>query len=245
MIVLGIDTAGAACSLAVARFAANGDDAGAPVRRITALRHGHGEVLIDLLDSLLSDAGCRPGDVDLIGVTTGPGGFTGLRLGLAAAAGLALAGGAGIVGVPSFDVLTAMVTDQPDLASGGALLLAIDSRRAEPFVRLPGGSPSAGTHGPRERHVAMGDLPDLLPPGPVAVAGDAADDVVTALTGVGRRAWSANPAGPAPAAGTLDPLWVARLAYRRRAGAAPYPPAPLYLRPPDAKRLGANTGANT
>jgi tRNA threonylcarbamoyladenosine biosynthesis protein TsaB len=65
----------------------------------------HSERLMPAIDQLLRDAGTKPADIDLYAVATGPGSFTGLRIGIAAAQGLALARGKPVVGVSTLEAL--------------------------------------------------------------------------------------------------------------------------------------------
>src|SRR6266545_1253568 len=82
-------------------------------------------------DELLRRAGCIPADLDLLAVGTGPGSFTGVRIGLAAARGLALALDLPVAGVSTLDALAA--------GAPGAMPV-IDARRREVFT-LAGGEP--------------------------------------------------------------------------------------------------------
>ena len=95
-IMMAIETAGSACSVALARDGA----VLAAARR--PLRHGHAEALFPLIECVTSQAAVQPARLDTIAVATGPGGFTGIRAGLAAAHGIALALRARLVGVPCF-----------------------------------------------------------------------------------------------------------------------------------------------
>lgn len=69
--------------------------------------HGlkHSRTLLGMIDVALQHTESRLGEVDAIGITIGPGSFTGLRIGLATAKGLALAAGKPIIGVPTLDAL--------------------------------------------------------------------------------------------------------------------------------------------
>ena len=98
---LALDSAGSACSAAVA--------AGGKVlasQSIDAL-HGQAEKLVPMVDTVMRQAGIPPAALDLVVTTVGPGSFTGIRAGIAAARGIALAANARLVGVTSFDAVAA------------------------------------------------------------------------------------------------------------------------------------------
>ena len=95
MRVLAIDTALAACSAAVL----DTDDGGIVASQSLPMTRGHAEALMPLLVRLMQDAGMAFRDIDRVVVTTGPGSFTGLRVGIAAARGIALAAGKPAVGL--------------------------------------------------------------------------------------------------------------------------------------------------
>jgi tRNA threonylcarbamoyladenosine biosynthesis protein TsaB len=90
-------------------------------------RPGHTTRLLPLAAGLLEDAGLRFSDVGLIAVGLGPGTFTGLRIGVSTARGLAQATGARLAGVPSLRALAQNV-DAP------SVLAVLDARRGEAFV---------------------------------------------------------------------------------------------------------------
>jgi tRNA threonylcarbamoyladenosine biosynthesis protein TsaB len=220
MIVLGLDAAGAGCGVAVRR------DGRVAAARTEPMAQGHAVRLMPLVLEVLAEAGIAPGDIDLFGVTTGPGSFTGLRVGLAAVGGLALGAGRRIVGIPSFD---AVLADLGPVAAG-MVLVALDGRRVEPFARL---FDAAGTPLGEPLCLPAADLAALIPPGPLTIAGDGAHLLLPAL--------AARPdvrhAGPA----AIDPATVARLAEERADQAREGPPPPLYVRPPDAVPLAERT----
>lgn len=118
MLTLAFDTATEVASCALVR---DGDVLGERAGRAVS-------VLADA-DELLREAGLGPSDLDLLAVGTGPGSFTGLRIGLAAARGLALALDLPVAGVSTLDALAAGLP--------GAVPL-IDARRQEIFVLLSG-----------------------------------------------------------------------------------------------------------
>ncbi|MGH2917098.1 MAG: tRNA (adenosine(37)-N6)-threonylcarbamoyltransferase complex dimerization subunit type 1 TsaB, partial [Solirubrobacteraceae bacterium] len=109
MIVLGLDTATPATAVALLDTAAPADAAVAESRHDPGPgeRPGHTAQLLALAQGQLADAGLRFADVDRIAVGLGPGGFTGLRIGVATARALAQAAGAEIVGVSSLRALAA------------------------------------------------------------------------------------------------------------------------------------------
>ena len=95
MRVLAIDTALAACSAAVLDTEYGGIVASESLPMV----RGHAEALMPLLQRMMNQARMAFPDIDRIAVTTGPGSFTGLRVGIAAARGLALAAGKPAVGL--------------------------------------------------------------------------------------------------------------------------------------------------
>jgi tRNA threonylcarbamoyladenosine biosynthesis protein TsaB len=134
-VVLAIDTA--APRLQLALLVANGrlDTS------IDELAQGHAELLFPRLAALLGRNGAVYADLDRIAVTTGPGSFTGLRIGLSAARGLALALGIPAIGVPSLFALS--LAGPP----GAPLAVLLDARRGEAYFEafaapgIPHGEP--------------------------------------------------------------------------------------------------------
>jgi tRNA threonylcarbamoyladenosine biosynthesis protein TsaB len=99
-------------------------------------RVSRASTLLEDVDALLRQAGAHPGDLDALAVGVGPGGFTGIRIGLAAARGLSLALDVPAAGVSTLDALA---------AGAAAAVPVIDAKRREVFV-------------PGPRAVAPGDL---------------------------------------------------------------------------------------
>jgi tRNA threonylcarbamoyladenosine biosynthesis protein TsaB len=209
MRILAFDCAGAQCAAAIL---SDGDILA--TRRVLAER-GHAQLLIPMLVGLLDEVGLEFSDIDRFAVTTGPGSFTGIRVALAAAHGLALGTGKPIIGITVFEAMAAATI------GSSRLLVAIDSRRAELFVQLfdPAGVPLT-----EPAMLPPVSVADWAGPGALALTGDAAALIAPHLAGM-----IDNP--PESWAVQVDPVIVARLAYDRPIG---LPPAPFYLRAPDA-----------
>jgi tRNA threonylcarbamoyladenosine biosynthesis protein TsaB len=208
-------------------------------------RRRHVETLTPALEHLLAQLDLVPGDLGVVAVDIGPGLFTGLRVGVAAAKGLAQSLGIGIVGATSLDVLTAGAA-----AAGrrGLVLACVDARRGEVFAAVhvvaesgaDAGNPGTGGPGVGELRLAAGLFaPEALASAlgglggaPIHAIGDGAlryADVLQVVPGVDCGAPSL--AFPPPAA-LLDLVRA-----RMEAGEPPVEPAavvPLYMRAADA-----------
>jgi tRNA threonylcarbamoyladenosine biosynthesis protein TsaB len=218
--LLAIDTAGSVCSVALGR----GGIVLAAERR--ALRHGHAEALLPMVDRVVAAAGLKPKALDIIAAAVGPGGFTGIRVGLGAARGIALALKARAIGVTSFAAVAAPLAS--DQYRADVLLVALDSRRDDLYVQLYDRRAVMPLAAPRA--VPPGALADYVAAAvgatPLLIAGDMAEAAVKAL---GRHAGIEIAASSAPdATGVLAAAW--RQAESDPAG---NPLRPLYLRPPD------------
>jgi tRNA threonylcarbamoyladenosine biosynthesis protein TsaB len=197
-------------------------------------RRRHVETLTPALEHLLAQLDLVPGDLGVVGVDIGPGLFTGLRVGVAAAKGLAQALGIGVVGATSLDILTA------GAAAGGLrglVLACVDARRGEVFatvheVDVAGAVPSVrlptGLFTPEALVAALDEFAGET----VHAVGDGALRYADALRAVpGTDPEAPGLAFPPPAA-QLN-LMRARLAQ----GEPPVDPAvvvPLYMREADA-----------
>lgn len=211
MIVLGLDTAVGACSVAVL---ADGEPLAAfsePMLR------GHQERLALMAHEAMTQAGMDFRALDRIGVTVGPGSFTGLRVGLAFAKGLGLALARPVTGVGTLEALAAS-------ESGADLTVAaIDARRGQIYLQAFSGGRALMAPDVLPLEVAAARLAELRPVGRVDIVGSGAP----LLEGLVSGARILPRAAP-------DPVALARLAE-----AKPLTPArPLYLRAPDTKLPG-------
>jgi tRNA threonylcarbamoyladenosine biosynthesis protein TsaB len=102
------------------------------------MMRGHAEALVPLIAAVMSEARMAFAELDRIAVTIGPGSFTGLRVGVAAARGIALAAGKPAVGLTTFAALAAPFFDADESTP---LLTVIDARHDRVYMQLfgPGG----------------------------------------------------------------------------------------------------------
>ncbi len=217
MRVLAIDTALGACSACILESGAREPEA----RESLLMERGHAEALMPLVDRVVSAASGGFSRIDRVAVTIGPGSFTGLRVGIAAARAIALAADIPVVGVTTLSALLA-----PLVAAGDRRLLAaaIDARHGAVFFQAvaPGGRSVVAPV-----HIGIREAVRFLGSGPVVITGSAAPAVAT----------EAVQAGVIVSLGeaelTPDINWVARLGMA--ADPASALPKPLYLRAPDAR----------
>ncbi len=212
MIVLALDTALEACSVALVR------DAEILAVRSEPMLRGHQERLAPMVVEAMAQAGTAFGALDRIAVTVGPGSFTGLRVGLAFAKALSLALDVPCVGLGT---LEALIASGPQTARASLAIAALDARRDHIYLQVFSyGSPLMAAE-----NVSVDDARDRL----VALGADRS----TPITGSGATMlWPGSGSGDAPG---VDPVALARLASGR-----PTPdrrPQPLYLRAPDAKTI--------
>ena len=218
-LLLAIETAGSRCSATVVR------QQQVLAAESRPLRHGHAEALLPMIERVMTAAGRRPAELAAVAAATGPGGFTGIRAGLAAIRGIAMATGAQPIGVSSFAAVAAAMTW--DSVGERRLLVALDSRRDDLYLQLFAADHATPLAAPTSL------LPDrvaayveaAIDTGELLIAGDAADAAAAALRG---RLNVMIAADTVP-----DATGVAMAAYRQLRRGVPEPARPLYLRPPD------------
>jgi len=132
--VLAIDTALEACSAAIL----DTDRRDGLTSRSLPMMRGHAEALVPLIAAVMSEAKVAFTALDRIAVTIGPGSFTGLRVGVAAARGIALATGKPVVGLTTLAALAAPFFEADE---SRPLLAVIDARHERVYMQLfgPGG----------------------------------------------------------------------------------------------------------
>lgn len=178
--------------------------------RHVATARGHAEILLPMVAEVLAEAGFAASSVECVATVRGPGHFTGLRAGIAAAQGFAQASGARLVGFDAFSVVAAQMGP---LAAGEQRLIVFDSKRAEAFFQLDGHAPGAVK------------AADFAPTGAAfLVGGDVAPVFAERLQALG-KAVRVDPGASLPDART-----VAALAESSAAIAGTL--LPLYIHPP-------------
>ncbi len=229
MLILALDTAGENCAVALARA---GDGLHVLARRCETIGRGHAERLMPMIGEALAEAGLGYGDLQRIVVTTGPGSFTGTRIGVAAARALALALSVPAVGV---SVLDALIEAARRAEAESLIVAALDARRGEIYAKAvksvgkPISNQGSGTILLAAQVTTVATLAGAIAKlncGAVTLTGSAAASLARML---GEAGIGATIAGEAAA---VDILTVAALGSRSDAVS---PPVPLYLRPPDAK----------
>lgn len=216
MLVLAIDTALEACSAALL----DSEEGRTLARQSRAMTRGHVEALMPLISDVMIQCEMDFKQIDRVAVTTGPGSFTGLRVGLSAARGIGLAAGKPVVGLTTLAALAAPYVAADDTTS---IAVAIDARHDHVYLQVfgPGGRTAV--------------TPRIVP---VAEAVRAAAHAPVRLVGSGApmmaRIWPQNSkplAVDERRAPDID--WVARLG--AAANESQSAPKPLYLRAPDAQ----------
>ncbi len=234
MRVLAFDTCLNACSAAVAETSGT-----VVAARCEAMRVGHAERLLPMIDEVLAGAGCTLADIEAIAVTVGPGTFTGIRVGIAAARGFALAADLPVLGTTSLALLAA--TARAGLAAtdrSRPVAACHDARKGEVLVEIierfrgdaslpPAPSPQEG--GELVRRVRL-----LTPEATAALIASSAPDALLVGSGAALVSDAARARGV-----TLTVVAPGLEPDARHLACLPLlplePPTPLYPRPPDAK----------
>ena len=207
--MLAADTALGACSVVLL------DGERILAHRFEVMERGHAEALAPMVEDAMNAAGLSFAALGRLAVTTGPGTFTGQRVGLAFMRGLRVALGKPLIGVTTLSAMAHQAMAETSLGTAAALH---DARRDEVYLEIAGAVSIEPAILPFEDAVAV--LARLT--GKIALAGTAAAAAQARL-----------PHAVLSGVRQPDALWVARLAMTMPA--ADTPPKPLYLRPPDAK----------
>ncbi|MEM9207230.1 MAG: tRNA (adenosine(37)-N6)-threonylcarbamoyltransferase complex dimerization subunit type 1 TsaB [Pseudomonadota bacterium] len=127
--MLAIDTCGPFCAAAV--FSGEPLPGNALSQRTEPMARGHAERIVPMIGQCLDEAKLKITDLDLIAVTVGPGSFTGVRIGVATARGLALTGKVQAIGVITLEARAHAIANLGSTATGFALTQ--DARRGQVY----------------------------------------------------------------------------------------------------------------
>jgi tRNA threonylcarbamoyladenosine biosynthesis protein TsaB len=217
MRVLAIDTALEACSAAVL----DTDRRGIAASETIAMARGHAEALMPLIARVMDIADVEFAALDRIAVTTGPGSFTGLRVGISATRGIALAAGKPAIGLSTLAGFAAPLIAEDDSTH---VVAAIDARHDNVYLQVFG---IGGRTLVAPRIATLRDAVRAAMTGPARIVGSAANLLAAAWPrGVDQPIAVEQCAAP-------DIGWIARLGAAATEGSGP--PKPLYLRAPDAQ----------
>jgi tRNA threonylcarbamoyladenosine biosynthesis protein TsaB len=217
MRVLAIDTALAACSAAVLDTA-NG---GIVASESLPMTRGHAEALMPLIERVVKKSGVAFAALERVVVTTGPGSFTGLRVGISAARGLGVATDIPVVGVTTLSAYAA-----PYLAADDQIpvVVAIDARHEHVYLQVFG---AGGRTLIAARLAPLNEAVRAASEAPARIVGSAAKAVAGGL------AQTALAPVIVDARDAPDIAWVAQIG--AAVSEAQAPPKPQYLRAPDAQ----------
>ncbi|MEA2953181.1 MAG: tRNA threonylcarbamoyladenosine biosynthesis protein TsaB [Alphaproteobacteria bacterium] len=222
MRILAIDTALAACAVAVL----DTEDSALGASENTPMFRGHAEALMPMIARVMDKANIDFSDIDRIAVTTGPGSFTGLRVGISAARGIALAAGKPAVGLSTLAAYAAPLIAEDDTLP---VVAAIDARHDHVYMQVfgPGGRTLVAP-----RIASLRDAVRAAALASARVVGSGAELIAAA--------WPTAEQPPAliDAQSAPDIRWIARLGAAAPTGQEP--PKPLYLRAPDAQPQDAS-----
>jgi tRNA threonylcarbamoyladenosine biosynthesis protein TsaB len=217
MLILAIDTALDACAACVLDT-----DAGALLAQESqAMKRGHAEALMPLIGRVMKQAGIAFAALDRIAVTTGPGSFTGLRVGLSAARGIGLAADRPVVGLSTLTAYAAPVVGQN---APQPVISAIDARHDHAYFQVVSGD---GGSLVRPRVAPLEEALGAARFGAAHLVGNAAKILADRWPADALPPFKVDPQ-PAP-----DIAWLAWLGAAVSPDTAPA--RPYYLRAPDAK----------
>ena len=217
MLILAIDTALDACSAAVL----DTETAELRAQESLPMKRGHAEALMPLIARVMQSANLAFTALDRIAVTTGPGSFTGLRVGISAARGLALAAGKPAVGVTTLSAYAAAIVSRNETVP---VISAIDARHDHLYFQIVAGD---GSQLVRPGVIPIDDVIAASQFGGPHLVGNAAN-ILAERWPTDAAQLVAVDAQPAPDIG-----WIAWLG--AAANPETNPARPFYLKAPDAK----------
>jgi len=217
MLILAIDTALDACAAAVLDTRATKLIA----TESQSMKRGHAEALMPLIARVMKESGLPFAALDRVAVTTGPGSFTGLRVGLSAARGIGLAASKPVVGLTTLSAYAAPIVSENDEYP---IIAAIDARHDQVYFQVVSGN------GHSLIRPKVAPISEAL-----AASRFGAPYLVGNAAGILADRWPSDAPPPFKVEELPAPdiTWVAWLGAAVDPSTAP--PKPYYLRAPDAK----------
>jgi len=214
MPLLALDTSTGACSVALL----DAGGSGIISARFEIMPRGHAEALAPMVAGVMQDAGCKMRALERLGVTTGPGTFTGVRIGISFARALSAALGIPLTGISTLRAIAANAGSKFRVAA------VMDARRGEVYMQIfkPGGEAQT-----QPQVLGLAAAAAALPDEKILLVGSGAK-LVFSVGGAKTAAWEMPDVPPFP-----DARNVAYLTFATAVDNAK--PGPLYLRRPDAK----------
>ena len=217
MNVLAFDTTASSCSIAVLQ------NKKPLAEKQKSIERGHAEFLVPLIEETLLEAKLSYKDLDLLAVTTGPGAFTGIRIGLATARSLAIACNLPLIGITNFDAIVNGISETE--RKGRKILVTLETKRLDFYVCLYDEDLSILIE---PQTVEGSYLKMLIKDVALIVVGDAKKRALPFL------AFPEVKIIESTSVPYVDPAIVAKLAESILvSGVDIYKPLPFYLKPPD------------
>lgn len=213
--VLAFDTAMGGCSVAVLDTRT-----GVAVQDGRVMERGQSEILVPLIQEIVRQAGCTMADLGLVVTTVGPGGFTGLRIGLSTARSFGLALAIPVAGLRTTDVLLRAAKEKFNDQSH--LLVVVETKREDFYVQEPGAEP-----GLRSFESLLLQYKDQ----PVTLCGDGVIRLQEKLGQVWPGAWRILNDVVLP-----DPVVMAKMGVEDMMAGTLRAPDPVYLRDADVSQ---------
>ncbi len=214
-VILALDSAMAGCSAAVR------DGNGQSFAETVPMARGQSEQLVPMMNRVMSQAGVTYGALSLVAVTIGPGAFTGLRIGLAAARALGVTLGVPVAGVTTMETLAKQYTPQ----AKGRFAVLLETKREDFYIQFFSAEGQAISEPGGHTHA---EIFAMLEPGD-SIIGDA-------LERFSSFAESAGPEAIVSGFELPDPRIITEIALEQWLSGCLKPTEPMYLREADVSQ---------
>jgi tRNA threonylcarbamoyladenosine biosynthesis protein TsaB len=213
--ILAFDTAMSGCSVAVLDT-----KTGQTAQQSRVMERGQSEILVPMILDVVKEAGCAMADLGLVVTTVGPGGFTGLRIGLSTARSFSLALDIPVAGVRTTDVLLRSAAEKT--LDQNELLAVVETKREDFYVQKKDGAPSLAS---------AADLLAVYQDRDATLCGDGIKRLQNELAQLWPARWQVLEDIQLP-----DPVMLARMGGEDARAGKLRPPDPVYLREADVSQ---------